>query len=58
MSAPRPLRDLTMIADKLIKQKLENSKGVGQVRIVGGARREIPCAGESRKTARVQPDDQ
>src|ERR1700710_2162873 len=41
VSAPRSLRDLTMIADKLIKQKLENARGVGQVRIVGGARREI-----------------
>ena len=41
VSAPRPLRDLTMIADKLIKQKLENAQGVGQVKIVGGARREI-----------------
>ena len=41
VSAPRPLRDLTMIADKLIKQKLENAAGVGQVKIVGGARREI-----------------
>src|ERR1700679_3088568 len=41
VSAPRSLRDLTMIADKLIKQKLENAKGVGEVRIVGGAKREI-----------------
>ncbi len=41
VSAARPLRDLTMIADKLIKQKLENAKGVGQVKIIGGARREI-----------------
>ncbi|MCU1325930.1 MAG: acriflavin resistance protein [Bryobacterales bacterium] len=41
VSAPRNLRDLTAIADKLIKQKLENSKGVGQIRIIGGARREI-----------------
>ena len=41
VSAPRSLRDLTMIADKLIKQKLENAQGVGEVRIVGGARREI-----------------
>src|SRR5665213_3091354 len=41
VSAPRTLRDLTMIADKLIKQKLENAKGVGQITIVGGARREI-----------------
>jgi hydrophobic/amphiphilic exporter-1 (mainly G- bacteria), HAE1 family len=41
VSAPRSLRDLTMIADKLLKQKLENAKGVGEVRIVGGAKREI-----------------
>jgi len=41
VSAPRSIRDLTMIADKLIKQKLENAQGVGQVAIVGGARREI-----------------
>ena len=41
VSAPRSLRDVTMIADKQIKQKLENVKGVGQIDIIGGARREI-----------------
>ena len=41
VSAPRSLRDVTLIADKQIKQKLENAKGVGQIAIVGGARREI-----------------
>jgi HAE1 family hydrophobic/amphiphilic exporter-1 len=41
VSAPRSLRDVTLIADKLIKQKLENAKGVGEIRIIGGARREI-----------------
>src|ERR1700684_382306 len=41
VSAPRSLRDVTLIADKQIKQKLENAHGVGQVQIVGGARREI-----------------
>jgi hydrophobic/amphiphilic exporter-1 (mainly G- bacteria), HAE1 family len=41
ISAPRSTRDITMIADKLIKQKLENCNGVGQVRIQGGANREI-----------------
>jgi HAE1 family hydrophobic/amphiphilic exporter-1 len=41
VSAPRSLRDLTLIADKLIKQKLENAKGVGEITIVGGAKREI-----------------
>src|SRR5581483_7560815 len=41
VSAPRSLRDVTLIADKLIKQKLENTKGVGEITIVGGANREI-----------------
>ncbi|HEX4810707.1 MAG TPA: efflux RND transporter permease subunit, partial [Bryobacteraceae bacterium] len=41
VSAPRSLRDVTLIADKQIKQKLENASGVGQIAIVGGARREI-----------------
>src|SRR4051812_11558979 len=41
VSAPRSLRDITMIADRQIKQKLENAKGVGQITIVGGARREM-----------------
>jgi len=41
VSAPRSLRDLTLIADKLIKQKLENAQGVGQVQMIGGAKREI-----------------
>ncbi len=41
VSAPRSLRDVTLIADKQIKQKLENARGVGQITIVGGARREV-----------------
>ena len=41
VSAPRSLRDVTLISDKLIKQKLENAKGVGEITIVGGANREI-----------------
>jgi HAE1 family hydrophobic/amphiphilic exporter-1 len=41
VSAPRSLRDVTLIADKQIKRSLENAKGVGDVTIVGGAKREI-----------------
>src|SRR5665811_389023 len=41
VSAQRSLRDVTLIADKQIKQKLENAAGVGEITIVGGARREI-----------------
>ena len=39
VSAPRSLRDVTLIADKQIKRSLENAKGVGEVTIVGGAKR-------------------
>jgi HAE1 family hydrophobic/amphiphilic exporter-1 len=37
----RPLRELTEIADKRIKQRLESMRGIGSIQIVGGARREI-----------------
>ena len=41
VSAPRPLREVTNIADKQIKQRIENLDGVGQVQILGGTEREI-----------------
>ena len=41
VSAPRPLRDVTHIAEKQIKEQIENLKGVGLVQVLGGARREI-----------------
>ncbi|MEJ7709620.1 MAG: efflux RND transporter permease subunit [Pyrinomonadaceae bacterium] len=41
VSAERPLRDVTDIADKQIKERIESINGVGQVTIVGGAEREI-----------------
>jgi HAE1 family hydrophobic/amphiphilic exporter-1 len=41
VSGPRSLRDVTDIADKQIKQRIETINGVGQVQIVGGQQREI-----------------
>ena len=41
VSAQRSLRDVTLIADKQVKQRLENAKGVGQITMIGGAKREI-----------------
>ena len=41
VSSPRPLHELTQLADKLIKQPLESVSGVGQIQIVGGAQRQI-----------------
>src|ERR671927_384265 len=41
VSANRSLRDVTDIADKDIKKRIESLNGVGNVQIVGGATREI-----------------
>jgi HAE1 family hydrophobic/amphiphilic exporter-1 len=41
VAANRPLRELTEIADKLIKPLLERSAGVGEVNITGGLERAI-----------------
>ena len=48
VSAQRPLRDITDIADNQIKKRLENIDGVGEIRLTGGRRREI--------RVRVDPD--
>lgn len=37
----RSLRELTTLADQVIKQRLENVLGVGAVNLVGGSKREI-----------------
>ncbi|HEX9160174.1 MAG TPA: efflux RND transporter permease subunit [Thermoanaerobaculia bacterium] len=34
-------RDLTILADRKIKRRLENISGVGKVRLVGGSKREV-----------------
>jgi HAE1 family hydrophobic/amphiphilic exporter-1 len=41
VSADRPLRELTEVADKTVKVRLERSAGVGEVRIVGGLGRAV-----------------
>ena len=41
VSAPRSLREVTDIADKQIKRRIESINGVGNVEIVGGRLREI-----------------
>ncbi len=41
LSADRPIRELTELADKLLKPQLERSTGVGNVTLVGGAERAI-----------------
>ncbi|MBA2645781.1 MAG: efflux RND transporter permease subunit, partial [Pyrinomonadaceae bacterium] len=41
VSADKSLREVTDIADKEIKERIESINGVGQVQILGGATREI-----------------
>jgi HAE1 family hydrophobic/amphiphilic exporter-1 len=41
VSAGRPAREITELADKQIKQQIESLNGVGQVRFIGDRRREI-----------------
>src|SRR6185436_7881083 len=42
VTAPgRSLREITTLADQVIKKRLENVGGVGQATLVGGAKREI-----------------
>jgi HAE1 family hydrophobic/amphiphilic exporter-1 len=40
-SSSRSLRDLTSLADRTVKKRLENVTGVGQAALVGGTQREI-----------------
>jgi len=40
-SAGRDARELTTLAEQVIKRRLENARGVGRVSVVGGVRREI-----------------
>ncbi|MFM2126071.1 MAG: hypothetical protein RL328_2522, partial [Acidobacteriota bacterium] len=41
VSGTRTIREITEVADKEIKPRLENVKGVGAIQLVGGLRREI-----------------
>ena len=41
VNADRPIRDITEVADKVVRPRLENVSGVGQVTIVGGRLRQI-----------------
>jgi len=41
MAGQRPLRELTELADRVVKVRLERSPGVGEVRVVGGLQRAL-----------------
>jgi len=41
LAADKPIRDITEVADKLVRRQIENAQGVGQVTILGGRKRQI-----------------
>jgi HAE1 family hydrophobic/amphiphilic exporter-1 len=40
-SASRDARELTTLAEQVVKRRIENARGVGRVSVVGGVRREV-----------------
>ena len=43
-SPKRPVRELTTLADQVVRRRLENARGVGRVTLVGAVRREVQVA--------------
>src|SRR6185503_13724288 len=41
ISGDLPIKDLTHIADKIVKERLQRVPGVGQVSIIGGRKRQV-----------------
>lgn len=41
VSAPRPVREVTEYADKVLRRRLETVNGVGQVLVLGGRQRQV-----------------
>ena len=54
MAGDRPLRELTELADKVIKVQIERAFGVGEVRLVGGLNRAINIWVEADRLAAYQ----
>ncbi|HYE64784.1 MAG TPA: efflux RND transporter permease subunit, partial [Pyrinomonadaceae bacterium] len=54
LSAERSLRELTELADKIVKVQLERAGGVGEVRVVGGLERAINVWVDAERLAAYQ----
>jgi HAE1 family hydrophobic/amphiphilic exporter-1 len=54
LSGNRPLRELTEIADKVVKMQLERASGVGEVDIIGGLERSINIWVDAERLAAYQ----
>ena len=54
LAGDRPLRELTELADKVVRVRLERSAGVGEVRIIGGLERAVNVWVEADRLAAFQ----
>jgi hydrophobic/amphiphilic exporter-1 (mainly G- bacteria), HAE1 family len=54
LSGPRSIRELTELADKVVKLRLERAAGVGEVQIVGGRQRAINVWVDANRLAAYQ----
>jgi len=41
LAAPKPVREVTEVADRFVRRRLEGTTGVGQVLLVGGRKRQV-----------------
>jgi multidrug efflux pump subunit AcrB len=41
VNAPAPLGDVTEVADKVVRRRIESTPGVGQVSVLGGTKRQV-----------------
>ena len=41
VNARAPMREITEVADKVVRRRIENAPGVGQVTVVGGSKRQV-----------------
>ncbi len=51
LAGPAPTREVTELADKVLKRQIESTLGVGQVRIIGGQPRQINIVADTNKLA-------
>ena len=54
VSADAPIRDVTELADKALRRQIESVLGVGQVKLIGGRKRQINVIADPSRLASVE----
>ena len=55
VNADKPIREVTEVADKQVRRRIENIPGVGQVLLLGGAQAADQRLARSPQAARCRP---